>query len=128
MSGKKPSSILLVDDDPLIRQLGRELLENLGYRVETAGEAAEALEVFQKQGANLVILDYLLPGLNGYELFQELRSVHAGVRVLLATGFLSNQETARFRAEGVQGIIHKPFHLKELQKQIEAALAGSPAV
>ena len=119
--------ILLVDDDPLILELGRELLESLGYRVATAAEAARALEVFQRQGADLVILDYRLPGLDGYQLLQRLRALDAGVRVLMATGFLSNRETARLQAGGVQGIIYKPFRLAELQRQIEAALAEAPA-
>ena len=48
MPGNPPRTILLVDDDPLIRQLGRELLEHLGYRVETASDAAQALEIFQR--------------------------------------------------------------------------------
>lgn len=119
--------ILLVDDDPLILELGRELLESLGYRVATAAEAARALEVFQRQGADLVILDYRLPGLDGYQLLQRLRALDAGVRVLMATGFLSNRETARLQAGGVQGIIYKPFRLAELQRQIEAVLAEAPA-
>ncbi len=86
MPEKPPRTILLVDDDPLILELGRELLEHLGYRVETASDAAQALEVFQRQGADLVILDYRLPGMDGYQLLQELRALDAGVRVLVATG------------------------------------------
>ena len=124
MPGKLPITILLVDDDLLILDLGRELLEHLGYRVETASDAAQALEVFQRQGADLVLLDYRLPEMNGYQLFQELRALDAGVRVLVATGLLSPQEAARLRAAGVRGIIYKPFRLEELQRQIEAALVS----
>ena len=124
MPGKPPRTILLVDDDPLILELGRELLEHLGYRVETASDAAQALEVFQRQGADLVIMDYRLPGMDGYQLLQELRALDAGVRVLVATGQLSPQEAARLRAGGVRGIIYKPFRLEELQRQLEAALVS----
>ena len=121
MPEKPPRTILLVDDDPLILELGRELLEYLGYRVETAAEAVQALEVFQSQGADLVILDYQLPGADGYQLLQGLRALAAGVRVLVASGFLSNRDLARLQAGGIQGIIYKPFRLAELQRQIEAA-------
>jgi two-component system cell cycle sensor histidine kinase/response regulator CckA len=124
MPGNPARTILLVDDDPLILELGREQLEHLGYRVETAAEAAQALEIFQRQGADLVILDYQLPGLDGYQLLQELRALAAGVRVLVATGFLSNRNLARLQAGGIQGIIYKPFRLAELQRQIEAALVS----
>ena len=124
MPEKPPVTILLVDDDPLILELGQELLEHLGYRVETASDAAQALEVFQRQGADLVLLDYRLPEMDGYQLFQKLRALDAGVRVLVATGLLSPQEAARLRAAGVRGIIYKPFRLEELQRQIEAALVS----
>ena len=122
MPGKPPRTILLVDDDPLILELGRELLEHLGYRVKTVSDAAQALEVFQRQGVDLVLLDYQLPGLDGYQLLQELRILDARVRVLVASGFLSDREATRLREAGVQGIIYKPFRLAELQRQIEAAL------
>lgn len=127
MPGKAPVTILLVDDDPLIRQLGRELLEHLGFRVATAGDALQALTVFQSLGAvDLAILDYHLPGGDGEQLFRELRARDAGVRVLMATGFLTPQEEARLQAGGVQGIIYKPFRLAELQQRIQAALTAAP--
>ncbi len=123
MSEKIRRTILLVDDDPLILELGRELLEHLGFRVATAGDAPQALQLFRGlPEVNLVILDYQIPGMDGYELFQEIRALDAGVAVLMASGFLSNWEIARLRARGVQGIIYKPFRLQELQEQIEAAL------
>jgi len=124
MPEKPPCTILLVDDDPLILELGQELLEHLEYRVETASDAAQALEVFQRQGADLVIMDYRLPGMDGYQLLQELRALDAGVRVLVATGLLSPQEVTRLWAGGVRGIIYKPFRLEELQRQLEAALVS----
>jgi two-component system cell cycle sensor histidine kinase/response regulator CckA len=123
-----PQTIMLVDDDPLIRQLGRELLEHLGFRVETAADAARALEVFQDlDRVDLVILDYHLPGSDGQRLVRDLRALDAGVRVLVVSGFLSPREAARLQAGGVQGIIYKPFRLKELQQGIRAALAQAAA-
>ena len=122
-----PPTILLVDDDSLIRQLGRELLEHLGFRVATAADAPQALEVFRRlRKVDLVILDYHLPGINGHRLFQKLKGLDAGVRVLMASGFLSGSEAARLRQSGVQGIIYKPFRLGALQQRIQAALAAAP--
>ena len=118
-----PPTILLVDDDSLIRQLGRELLEHLGFRVATAADASQALEVFHRLGkVDLVILDYHLPGMDGHRLFQKLKGLDAGVRVLMASGFLSRQEAARLRQSGVQGIICKPFRLVELQPLLQALM------
>jgi len=118
-----PQTILLVDDDPLIRRLGGELLEHLGFRVATAADAPQALEVFHRLGkVDLVILDYHLPGIKGHRLFQKLKGLDAGVRVLMASGFLSIREATRLRQSGVQGIICKPFRLMELQPLLQAIM------
>jgi two-component system cell cycle sensor histidine kinase/response regulator CckA len=118
-------TILLVDDDPLILELGRELLEHLGFRVATAGDATQALAVFQSlDRVDLAILDYHLAGEDGFQLFRALRALDAGVRVLIATGFLGKTEEARLKQGGVQAIIYKPFRLTELQQSIQAALAA----
>ena len=114
-----------MDDDPLIRQLGRELLERLGYRVVTVADAVQALEVFQGLGkTDLVLLDYQLPGMDGYRLFRELKGRDGGVRVLLASGFIPARELARLQESGVQGVIYKPFRLTELEAD-SAGLDGS---
>lgn len=118
-----PQTILLVDDDPQIRQLGGELLEHLGFRVATAADAPQALAVFRRlRKVDLVILDYHLPGINGHRLFQKLKGLDAGVRVLMASGFLSIREATRLQESGVQGIICKPFRLLELQRLLQAVM------
>ena len=118
-----PQTILLVDDDSLIRRLGRELLEHLGFRVATAADAPQALKVFRRlRKVDLVILDYHLPGINGHRLFQKLKGLDAGVRVLMASGFLSIREATRLQESGVQGIICKPFRLLELKPLLQAVM------
>jgi two-component system, cell cycle sensor histidine kinase and response regulator CckA len=125
MAKKPPTTILLVDDDPLILYLGQELLEHLGYRVETAGDGSEALKKFQEmKRVDLVVLDYYLPGKNGCEVLKEFKSLDRGARVLVASGFLSSQDMASLKAEGALGLIHKPYRLMELQSRIKAALGG----
>lgn len=121
----RPVHILLVDDDPLIRILGRELLENLGYRVEIAGDGAEVLEQCARgQVPDLVILDFHLPVSSGLEVVQRLRASHPEVRVLVASGFFSAQEVAELREMGAAGFLHKPFRVSELRSRIEEILGG----
>jgi DNA-binding response OmpR family regulator len=124
--GKKPlTTILLVDDDPLIRGLGQELLEHLGYKVETAGDGSEALKKFQgMERVDLVLLDYFLPGQNGFEVLKEFKLLDKRARVLVASGFLSSQDMASLKKEGAMGMINKPYRLKELQHRIKAVLRG----
>ena len=125
MAKKRPPLILLVDDDPLIRGLGQELLEHLGYRVETAGDGSEALEKFQgRERVDLVVLDYCLPGQNGCEVLKEFKILDKRARVLVASGFLSTQDMASLKEEGALGLINKPYRLTELQHQIKAVLGG----
>jgi two-component system cell cycle sensor histidine kinase/response regulator CckA len=127
MTNQAGPTILLVDDDPLIRGLGRELLENLGYRVETAANGAEALTKYRQMGgADLVVLDYLMPGLNGVQVLREFKSLDERARVLVASGFVSSQEAARLKEQGALGLIHKPYRLAELANRIRAVLAARP--
>ena len=124
-SFKLPLTILLVDDDPLIRGLGRELLEHLGYRVETAGDGTEALNKYQRLGqVDLVVLDYYLPDKNGRQVLKDFKALDARARVLMTSGFFSFQEAAALKDEGALGVIHKPYRLIELERGIQAVLKG----
>lgn len=126
MTRQPPVTILLVDDDPLIRSLGQELLEHLGYRVAAAGDGPEALETYrQLGGADLVILDYCLPGQDGYQLLRAFKALDKRVRVLVTSGYFAPQEAARLTTGGALGLINKPYRVVELESRIEQALAGS---
>jgi CheY-like chemotaxis protein len=125
MTRKKSPLILLVDDDPLIRGLAQELLEHLGYRVETAGDGSEALAKYRQLGrADLVVLDYYLPGQNGCQVLKEFKTLDKRARVLMASGFFSSRDLASLKAEGALGMIHKPYRLTDLRHRIQAVLAG----
>jgi two-component system cell cycle sensor histidine kinase/response regulator CckA len=126
MTRKPRITILLVDDDPLVRSLGQELLEHLGYRVATARDGPEALETYRRLGgADLAILDYYLPGQDGYQLLREFQALDQRVRVLVASGYFAPQEAARLQTGGALGLINKPYRVGELESRIEQALAGS---
>jgi len=123
-----PVTILIVDDDPLIRTLGKELLEHLGYRVAVAGNGPAALELYRQAGRiSLVILDYWLPGPDGGQVLEELRALDPEARVLVASGFFAPQEVARLQAAGARGLISKPYRLAELESRIRQVLAGMSA-
>lgn len=120
-----PPLILLVDDDTLIRSLGKELLEHLGYQVEVARDGQEALELFRRLGrVDLVILDYYLPGRDGLQVLQDLQALDAQVRVLVASGFFPAEEVARIKEMGAAGFIYKPYRVGELEDRIRLVLQG----
>jgi CheY-like chemotaxis protein len=119
--------ILLVDDDPHIRSLGKEILEKLGYDVETAETGEEVLAKFcQDRPLDLVILDYHLPGIDGLEVIRRLKKTCPETEVLVASGFFSNKEKAQLMAGGARGFLTKPFRLGELRSRIEEVLGGRP--
>jgi CheY-like chemotaxis protein len=112
--------ILLVDDDALFLSLGRELLEYFGYQTLTASHAEEALQIFRQgqRKIDLVILDFNLPRVDGYQLLHQLQSIAPEVKVIMASGFFGQQEMDRFKQAGVAGMIHKPFRAGQLQTEI----------
>ncbi len=129
MAGNKLSTnkvILLVDDDTQFLSLGQELLEYLGYQALTASHAKEALEIFQQQQGqiDLVIMDFNLPQVDGYQLLHRLQSIVPQVKVIIASGFFGPEEIDRFLHAGVAGMIHKPFRAKQLEAEIFKVLAG----
>ncbi len=126
---KKPmeeghEGILLVDDEPTLLQLGERLLSTLGYSVHTASNGEEACRIYQEQRPtiHLVILDYLMPGMNGEETFFALKKINPEVRVLLASGFSREGRPQELINAGIQGFIPKPFMIQDLSKAVRQAL------
>ncbi len=106
-------TILVVDDDPTIRTLARDILEELGYTVLDAEDGLHALEVFRQQVDRIsaVLLDMTMPRLDGTGTFRELHRIRPGVRVLLSTGFSEQQGAVkRLIRKGRTDLLRKPYH------------------
>lgn len=116
-----PYTILVVDDEPALRGMLGEILQQAGYRVKTAGSCAEALRVFQQEGPDAVLLDVMLPDGDGFELFGQLRRKQD-----LPVLFLSarDEDEARLRGLGLgaDDYITKPFLPQELLLRLQAVL------
>lgn len=113
--GRMPT-VLLVEDDPLIRLSASEMLKDAGYRVLEAHSGETALAVLAQAEADVLMTDLNLPGMNGRELAARLRVSHPGIRVVLATGETGISETGDIL------LLRKPYVFKELKAVIEAAL------
>lgn len=116
----QPKVVLLVDDDIQLLSLGQELLEYLGFRALIASHAHQALKIFRlrHQEIALVILDFNLPRIDGYQLLHQLQTIHPQVKVIVASGFFGQTEMDQFRQAGVAAMIHKPFRAQKLQEEI----------
>ena len=118
---KKHTCIMVVDDDPGVRKLLKHCLEPEGYDVITAPDGNAALALMGKCQPDLVVLDILMPGLNGFEVLELIRQ-HSDIPVIMLTG---NQEVTAVRDAltlGADDYLRKPFHPRELVARIRAKL------
>jgi two-component system cell cycle sensor histidine kinase/response regulator CckA len=122
--GQRPI-VLLADDEPMIRTLGRTILEDKGYRVLLAADGQEAVDIYQRElgQVDLVILDLTMPRLNGRDACKELARIDPRVRVLLSSGFAPDTAGAVLEA-GVRGFVAKPYRPADLAAAVMAALQG----
>ncbi|MCP3953819.1 MAG: response regulator, partial [Desulfobacterales bacterium] len=119
-------TILLVDDEEMVTDVGKQLLERLGYTVKTAGSGREALGLFGREKAtiDLVILDMIMPGFSGGETFDRLRTLNPKVKTLLSSGYSLNGQASDILARGCSGFIQKPFNINQLSQKIREILDG----
>lgn len=117
-------TILLVDDEPAILDVGQELLERLGYKVITAQSGRDALQIFEinKGRIDLVILDLIMPGMGGGPTFDRLKSISPEVKVILSSGYSINGLASEILNSGCKGFIQKPFTLNEISLRIRQAI------
>ncbi|MFZ0726883.1 MAG: PAS domain S-box protein [Desulfobacterales bacterium] len=123
---KGDETVLLVDDEQMVIEVGKEILKALGYRVLVAASGFEALHIFRRQpdAIALVILDMVMPGLSGGETFDQLKAIKADVCVLLCSGYSLSGQATEILARGCCGFIQKPFNLKELSVKLREILDG----
>jgi len=103
------AAILVVDDEEVVRELFRETLEELGHRVITAETGSEGLELVKRQDFDLVFLDLKMPGMDGAELFRQIRTIKPRLPVTIITGYPDSELMLRALAQGPFGVMNKPF-------------------
>ncbi len=116
-------TLLLVDDEEMIREVGREMLCELGYSVLTAGEGAKALTLYaEAQKIDLVIIDMIMPNMRGDELYARLKKINPQVKTLLCSGYSLEQGAQKILAQGCNGFIQKPFTMEQFSRKIRSIL------
>ncbi len=115
--------ILIVDDEPRIRELIREHLEHAGYECEDASDGSAALVALQKGGIDLVILDVMMPFVDGMTTLREIRSRKMDVPVIMLTARGEEYDRIAGLEGGSDDYIVKPFSPRELVARVKAVLA-----
>jgi len=113
---KGTGTVLLVDDEEVILEVGKELLEGMGYRVLIAKDGKEAIEVYEKDRdeIDIVVLDMVMPNMGGGETYDRMKEINPEIKVLLSSGFSIDGEASEILERGCNGFIQKPFTMKRL--------------
>lgn len=123
---KATGKILVVDDEPVVRQLLTEVLAAEGHEVDATADGADALKKIRNNGYNLVLLDIKLPGLSGSELYGRIRKISLTLakRVVFITGDVMAADTEDFLATTRAPFIAKPFNVKQLKSEVSRLLTS----
>jgi two-component system, cell cycle sensor histidine kinase and response regulator CckA len=117
-------TLLIVDDEEVIRQLGADILEDVGYKVLVAKGGEEGTEIYRrnKKKIALVILDVMMPGWSGKRTFLQLRKINPKIKVLLSSGYSTDSEVKEIMQKGGSGLIQKPYKDEDLIRKVRMVL------
>lgn len=112
----KGIKVLIVDDESVVRDVTKRMVEVLGGEILVARDGNEAIEIFSKHHGeiDLVLLDLTMPGLSGEEVFREIKKIKADVKVILMSGYNDEEIAQRLVGRGFAGFIQKPFTVEKL--------------
>jgi PAS domain S-box-containing protein len=119
-------TILLVDDEEYIIEVARLMLEGLGYKILKADNGQKALELFAEKidTIDLVILDMVMPDMDGEAVFARMREVRPDIKVIFASGFYVMDQAPAFMKDSSSAFLQKPFNMKQLSTKIRMVLEG----
>jgi two-component system cell cycle sensor histidine kinase/response regulator CckA len=121
---KGEESVLLVDDEDMIIDVGQEMLKALGHEVFTARSGREAIEVYEanKGKIDIVILDMIMPDMGGGEAYDRMKEINPNIKVLLSSGYSIDGQAKEILARGCFGFMQKPFNLRDLSQKLRGIL------
>ena len=119
-------TVLIVDDEPFVRQVAREMMQKMGFAVIEAEDGAAGVEAFREHAdeLTLVLLDVTMPKLDGAGAFHEMRQIRAGIPTILTSGYNQLTAIAKFSGKGLAGFIQKPFLYADLAEAFRSVLTN----
>ena len=110
--------ILLIDDEHILRFIGKKMLSDLGYEVVTAEDGLQGIAEFKKERPDLVLLDMVMPNMNSTDCFRELKKIDSAVPIVAVSGFTVDSTIDNLFTEGLAGFVEKPYKAKQLSQKI----------
>lgn len=122
----RPPLILLVDDERAVRKTGGDILEALGYRVATAEDGEAGVERFTAlhRELDLVLLDMMMPKLDGAGAFAVMRAIDPSVPIVMCSGYAAGETVRELESQGLAGFLGKPYRKTQLQDMVQRVLVG----
>ena len=123
----KGKTILVIDDEDMLRKVSSAMLKRLGFEVLVAEDGQAGIDVYTENKGliDIILLDMMMPGLSGEETFQKLRLINPEVKVLLTSGYNEQEATQRFTGKGLAGFIQKPYRTQSLSEALDNVLRGN---
>ena len=117
-------TILLVDDEEMVIDVGEQMLKALGYKIMIAGSGKEAIDVYRENQdkIHMVILDMIMPDIGGGDTFDSLKEINPDAKVLLSSGYSINGQAQEILDRGCNGFVQKPFSIADISKKIRETL------
>jgi DNA-binding NtrC family response regulator len=115
--------ILIVDDEPIVRESIRDWLKDAGYKVATAETGEEALALVEKQDFSVIIMDVRLPGKTGVTVLKEVKALKPGIKSIIITAYPSAEMVAEAKKLGVVDYLIKPIAPDDLERLVRETLA-----
>jgi diguanylate cyclase (GGDEF)-like protein len=122
LESEAKAEILVVDDDPMVRDVVVESIKEMGYEVDVCGDGAEALEMNENKAFDLIVTDMRLPGLDGLSLIRRLKTGTADTDVIVITGYGTIENAVECMKAGALEYLIKPFTIDQIQVAVRKAL------
>jgi CheY-like chemotaxis protein len=122
-------TVLVVDDEEVVRVLARETLKDAGFEVLVAEDGREAVEIYRARANEIdaIVLDLSMPRMDGVETFTEMRRIRNDAPVILSSGYNEQEATERFAGKGLTGFLHKPYCADSLVRLVHRVACESRA-
>lgn len=116
--------ILFVDDEELNRVLAQDILESIGYQSILASSGIEAINIFKnnREKIDIVILDFMMPEMDGKDTFIELKKIDENIKVILSSGYSETEDIQFMKEMGLTSIINKPYRIEDLNELLDSVL------
>ncbi|HAK59315.1 MAG TPA: hypothetical protein DCO77_02885, partial [Nitrospiraceae bacterium] len=125
---KGTGTILVVDDEDMVRSLARDILQKNGYTVLTADDGRTAVSLYTEQSDEIaaVLLDMVMPNMNGREVFQRLKEMNPEVKIIVSSGYSHDRDADDLIKQGAAGFVQKPYRMGDLLGMVESVLQRKP--